>query len=338
MTSLLVFLDTDPEDRAMVQQRFPEALVPDHALTGDELIEYCKNAEVISAFIHTAFTDAILEQLPRLRLLCTRSVGYDHIDVAACERRGITVCNVPDYGSHVIAEHVFALLLSTLRHVREADARVEKGEFDYHGLRGISLHGKTMGIVGTGKIGRKVAKIAHGFGMKILAVDKCRTVELQDAFGVSYVNFDELLRESDIITLHAPSTKDTYHMISSQSLVQVKKDCILVNTARGDLIDSSALLEALKRGKIRYALLDVLEHEKNFQENKELIGHPNVVVTPHIAFYAEDSMRNMFEDCFTSIEEWQSGNTPHHVVQLHAVVCDLPGVSVPSNEVEKRDK
>jgi len=323
----IVFLDTDPEDRALVQVHFPQAYIAQQALQGDMLVEACKDAEIISTFIHTPFPATLLSQLPKLKLLCTRSVGYDHIDLATCTKQQITVCNVPDYGSHVIAEHVFALLLGTLRHIWEAEKRVESGEFDYHGLRGISLHGKTIGIVGTGKIGRKVAKIAHGFGMHILAVDVCRTLELEQELGVRYVSFDELLHQSDIITLHAPSMEDTYHMISTRALSLMKNDVVLVNTARGDLIDTAALLQSLQQGKLQYALLDVLEHEKNFQENKELIAHPRVVVTPHIAFYAEDSMRNMFEDCFTSIEEWQSGKTPAHSIQSHAIVCDLPGVS-----------
>lgn len=320
----IIFLQVDPEDRAKVLQRFPDAVI--HEGVPEDIAGVCADAEIVSVFLGAQFDAALLSKLPKLRLLCTRSVGFDHIDFEACGRQKITVCNVPDYGSHVIAEHVFALLLSTLRHIPEADKKVEAGKFDYHGLRGISLRGKTLGIVGTGKIGRKVAEIAHGFGMCILAVDQCRTVELQDVLGVRYVELPELLEKSDIITLHVPSLKETRHMIDAKALALMKDGVVLVNTARGDLIESGALLKALEKGKVRYALLDVLEHERNFAEHKELIGHPNVVVTPHIAFYSEESMTNMYEDCFQSIQEWQSGKLPAHIVSPFTVVCDLKGV------------
>ncbi|MDA1208718.1 MAG: NAD(P)-dependent oxidoreductase [bacterium] len=322
MINTIIFFEVDTEDEHSVTMQYPHACV----LAEEFSVERCKDAEVISVFVHSIITADILDQLPKLKCICTRSVGYNHIDLAACTKHGITVCNVPDYGSHVIAEHVFALLLGTLRHIHEADERVEKGEFDYHGLRGVSLRGKTIGIVGTGKIGRRAAQIAHGFGMKILAVDLCRVVELQDLLGVQYVELDELLQESDIITLHLPVIDATRHMINADAFSKMKDDAILVNTARGELIDSDALLAALNAGKLSHALLDVLEHEQDFEMNKELIVHPKVVVTPHIAFYAEESMTNMYEDCFASIEQWQCGEEPEHVVKPPTLVCDMKGV------------
>lgn len=324
----IVFLEVDAEDQKRIQEHFPEATIVANALSGKELIEACKDVEVISCFIHTHFSKDIIDHLPSLQLLCTRSVGYDHLDIAACAQRGITVCNVPDYGSHVIAEHVFALLLSTLRHIHEGEKRMEGGIFDYHGLRGMALRDKTIGIIGTGKIGRAVAQIAHGFGMHILATDQCRTLEIVEKFGVRYVTLDVLLSTCDIITLHIPGTKETAHIINASAFMQMKKGAILVNTARGSLIDSIALLDALKSGTIAYALLDVLEHEQNFEENKELIVHPNVVTTPHIAFYADDSMRNMYIDCFQSIDQWQEGDVPAHIIQSPTVVCDVPPLHI----------
>ena len=326
--SSLLFLDVDDSDKSLVRERFPHAVFADATLRDAELIAACKEAEVISCFLTTPFPRSIIEKQPKLKLLCTRSVGYDHIDLQACREKGIIVCNVPDYGSHVIAEHVFALLLSTLRHIHEGDERVERGAFDYHGLKGIALKGKTIGIVGTGKIGAKVAQIAHGFAMRLLATDVCRAKELEERLGLTYVPFKTLLRESDIITLHLPATKDTHHMINASAFAAMKNGVILVNTARGSLIDSSALLNALKSGKVAHALLDVLEHEQNFAENKELIRHPNVVTTPHVAFYADDSMRNMYLDSLLSIEQWKNGREPDHVIRTQAVVCDAPGVRV----------
>src|SRR3990167_4641811 len=150
------FLEVDSEDQSLVQKNFPGALIIDHPLEGDALVDACKNAEVLSFFIYSKLTKEVIEKLPKLKLLCTRSVGYNHIDLDACKEKGITVCNVPDYGSHVIAEHVFALLLSQLRHIQKADERVKKGEFNYHGPAGMSLRGKPVGILGPGNIGRKV--------------------------------------------------------------------------------------------------------------------------------------------------------------------------------------
>lgn len=323
----ITFLEVDPEDAALVKSIYPDALILKENLAAKGILEQCGDAEILSCFIYSKITKAELAKLPALKLLITRSVGFDHIDLDACRERKIVVCHVPDYGSHVIAEHVFALLLSTMRHIMEGDKRVEGGTFDYHGLKGMTLRGKTIGIVGTGKIGRRVTQAAHGFGMKIIAFDRCRTLELADLLGVEYVSLEDLLRLSDIITLHLPAIPEAEHMINDQAIARMKSGVILVNTARGSLIDSKALLKGLKSGKIRYALLDVLEHEKNFEENKELIAHPNVVTTPHIAFYADVSIASMFTDCFESIRQWQAGHIPDHVIKPTTKVCDLPGIT-----------
>lgn len=322
----ITFLEVDPEDSALVKSIYPDALILKETLAGNGVLERCKDAEILCCFIYSKITEAELAKLPKLKLLITRSVGFDHIDLEACGKRGIVVCHVPDYGSHVIAEHVFALLLSTMRHITEGERRVEGGTFDYHGLKGMTLRGKTIGIVGTGKTGRRVAQVAYGFGMRIIAVDRCRTLELTDLLGVTYVSLEQLLAESDIITLHLPAIPEAEHMINDAAIAQMKNGVILVNTARGSIIDSKALLKGLKNGKIRYALLDVLEHEKNFAENKELIDHPNVVTTPHVAFYADVSVASMYTDCFESIRQWQAGQVPEHVIHPTTKVCDLPGI------------
>lgn len=320
----ILFLEVDPEDAERIHQEFPAARILHKPLPENALVEACQHADIISTFISSQWSRAVVESLPRLRLLCTRSVGFNHIDLAACAQRGITVCNVPDYGSHVIAEHVFALLLSTFRHIHEGSTRVAQGLFDYHGLRGVALRGKTIGIVGTGKIGRRVASIARGFDMVLLGVDQCRTVDLEDLLGLHYITFDELLGKSDIISLHLPLTEETRHIIDARAFQGMKDGVILVNTARGELIDSVALLGALRTGKVGHALLDVLEHEQSFAENAELLQHPSVVATPHIAFYADDSMRNMYTDCFQSIREFTAGKMPEHIVKPPNIICDLP--------------
>lgn len=310
-----VFFDVDTEDLPLVQSRFPDAVFLPADASADEIVTACKDAEVVSTFITTKFPREILSRLPNLKLLCTRSVGFDHIDLDACGERGITVCNVPDYGSHVIAEHAFALLLSTLRHIQEGNRRVTSGVFDYRGLRGMTLQGKTLGIIGTGKIGKKVAEIAHGFGMRILAYDVYQDAGIVEKFGVKYVTRDELYAESDIISLHAPALPSTKGMINAEALSKMKDGVIIVNTARGALINSKDLIAALDGGKVKHALLDVLEHESAMEEDSALVKHPKVITTPHIAFYADDSMRNMYNDCFESIAQWQKGEKPLHVVE-----------------------
>ena len=322
----ILFLEVDPQDHPLIRAEFPDAEIHSEALEGDALLKAAKGKKAISCFIYSRFTSEVIAKLPDLKLLCTRSVGFNHIDLTACKERGIEVCNVPDYGSHVIAEHVFALLLTALRHVTEAGRQVKAGDFDYHGLRGMALMGKTIGIVGTGKIGASVARIARGFGMKILAVDVCRVLELESHFGVQYTDLPTLLSQSDIITLHVPALPDTVHMINDQSIALMKKGVIVVNTARGELIDSTALLKALKSGQVAKALLDVLEHEKDFTLNRELIEHEHVIVTPHIAFYADDSMQRMYHDAFQSIQEWRRGAPLQHKVSPQKIVCGLPGV------------
>jgi D-lactate dehydrogenase len=312
--SSIVFFDVDPKDQPTVLASVPGVSFQPWDLSPEAIIEACKDAEVISVFITTAFPRSILEKLPNLKLLCTRSVGFDHLDLAYCKERGITVCNVPDYGSHVIAEHVFALLLSTLRHIVIGTERVRQGIFDYRGLRGMALRDKTLGIIGTGKIGKKVAEIAHGFGMRIIAQDVYKNAEIVEKYGVTYVERDVLLAESDIITLHAPALVETRHMINRASIVAMKDGVILVNTARGSLIDSEALLAALESGKVAYALLDVLEHESSIAADKQLVHHPHVVTTPHIAFYADDSVRTMYADSLESIAQYMRGEKPAHMV------------------------
>lgn len=322
-----VFLEVDAEDDASILARFPDAEIHHGLLNGNDLIDACKDAEIVCCFIYSQFTREIIGKLSNLKLICTRSVGVNHIDLAACEERGIVVCHVPDYGSHVVAEHAFALLLSALRQIGTANVKVRKGQFDYHGLKGMSLFGKTIGIVGTGKIGSRTAKIAHGFGMKILATDVCRNEQLESMYGVRYTDLKTLLSQSDIISLHIPADEKTIHIIDAAALQSMKDGVVLINTARGELIDSVALLQALQSGKVKYALLDVLEHEKEFVPNKDLISHERVIVTPHIAFYADDSVKRMYDDAFTSIDEWQAGMTPHHVMKFEKIVCDLPAVS-----------
>lgn len=323
----IAFCEVDSGDRQAIVDRYRDSLILEGVITDENNLEQCSEINVLCCFIYSKIGKAELDAMPDLQIICTRSVGFDHIDMEECAKRNITVCNVPDYGSHVIAEHVFALLLSASRHIAEADKRVEEGNFDYRGLRGIALKGKTIGVVGTGKIGRRVCKIAHGFGMRILAFDRCRTLELEETLGVHYVTLQEILTQSDVLTLHMPATDETEHMINETTINQMKDTAILINTARGTLIHTSALVDGLHNGKFSHVLLDVLEHEQNFEENKALIEHEKVLTTPHIAFFADDSMESMYEDCFLSIDQFSRNQVPERTVSVPMIVCDMEGLT-----------
>jgi D-lactate dehydrogenase len=308
----IVFLEVEPVDNPRVLSICPDAQIDSGILTEEEIAQKYPEVEVLCTFIYTKISENLLSRLPNLKLIITRSVGYNHVDVKAAESRGIYVCNVPDYGSHVIAEHVFALLLSQLRHVREADEKVEGNNFDFHGLRGDSLKGKTLGVLGTGKIGRQVARIASlGFLMNVIAYDKFQSEDLASELHFKYVETpEEIWEKSDIISLHLPLFPDTVHLIDKKSIAQMKNGVVIVNTARGELIDTAALIEGLESKKISYASLDVLEDEKNTENqelNKKLIALPQVITTPHIAFYSNDAVQKMYESAGRSISRYLNG-------------------------------
>lgn len=307
----IFFLEVEPEDKDLIRKKFPQANIIPKVLSEKEIIRHCKEAEVLCVFIYSQITRKVIDNLPKLKLIITRSVGYDHIDLKAAKERNIIVCNVPDYGSHVIAEHVFALLLSGLRHVEEGDNRVERSKkFDFSGLRGMALKGKTLGVVGTGKIGKNVARIGSlGFQMKVIASDPFPDQKTAKENKLEYVTLKNLLKNSDIISLHCPSLASTRHLINKKTISTMKDGVVIVNTSRGDVIKTEDLVKAIKSKKISYAFLDVLEHESNIKSNKELIDFPNVITTPHIAFYADDSMGKMYSESFNTIKDFLDKKT-----------------------------
>ena len=272
----------------------------------DDLFEKYKNAEILCTFIYSQVTQKVIENMPNLKMIITRSVGYDHIDLVECHNKKIPVCNVPDYGSHVIAEHVFAMLLSSLRCIEEASDRTKMCDFNFSGLRGMSLKGKTLGIIGTGKIGKKVARIGSmGFLMDVIAYSRHKDTDAALSSHFKYVDsVKEIWEKSDIISLHIPANKEGYHIINKESIAQMKDGVVLVNTARGALIDTAALIEAVKSKKISHAVLDVIENEKHISDFPELQTMSEILITPHIAFYADDSMKTMYSEAFTSIKNF----------------------------------
>ncbi len=295
--------------------------------------EHYAAAEIISTFIYSELGPDVLGRLPALRMIATRSTGYDHIDLTYCEERGISVCNVPTYGENTVAEHVFVLLLAISHRLLEAVEKAHRGPFSPEGLQGFDLQGKTLGVVGTGSIGRHVIRIAKGFGMEVLAFDVKPDTGLAQTLGFRYTNFDHVLGGAEIITLHAPATPDTYNMLSDTEFARMKDGVVIINTARGSLIDSRALIQALRSGKVAGAGLDVLPDEPLIREEAELIcgiycdqhdlrdlvaSHvllrmPNVVITPHSAFNTREAVARIAETTVANIDAFIEGH-PQNVV------------------------
>lgn len=301
----IVFFEAQPWEEDFLRQR----------LEGHELVFYREplkaehasslaDCDALSVFIYSKVDAEVLSQAPELKLVNTRSTGFDHIDVDVCKARGIVVTNVPHYGENTIAEYTFALLLSLMRHIHLAHERTKQRDFSFHDLEGSDLHGKILGVIGAGNIGLHVIKIARGFGMHVLAYDVRQNVFLASTLGFEYVSLEKLLAESDIITLHAPALPETYHLLNHERFEKLKRGSVIVNTARGDLIDTAALVAALDAGIVRGAALDVLEGEKalkgtNGDEKslKELhaclLENPRVLLTPHMGFYSREALQRI---------------------------------------------
>jgi D-lactate dehydrogenase len=303
MATKIYFFEVEPNEKPIILKRYPQAICFEKPFSA-ELVKRCADAEILCGFIHSDFSGENLRKLPKLKLLITRSAGFDHINLKAARKLEIEVCNVADYGSHVVAEHTFALLLAATRNIVGGNKRAKSCNFCYQGLCGEALKGKTLGVVGTGKIGSQVCKIASlGFGMRVIAFDKYPDLKIAKHNGFKYVkSLAQIWKNSDIITLHTPLTEETHHLVNAKTIAQMKSGMILVNTARGGLIDTPALVKAVKTGKFHKVALDVIENEKNPKQSKALLNLPNIVATPHIAFYADDSKRNMYCAAFESIE------------------------------------
>jgi D-lactate dehydrogenase len=292
------------------------------------------DAEAIATFVNSKLSPEVLAHFPSLRLIATRSTGYDHIDLDYCREHGITVCNVPDYGDTTVAEHAFALLLALDRHLIPAVERTRRGDFSQGGLRGLDLRGKTLGVIGTGRIGRRAIEIAKGFGMEVLAFDMRPDDTAAQVLGFRYGDLMDVLGRSDVVTLHVPATPQTHHLIGDRELAAMKDGVILINTARGSIIDVSALVRALADRKVGAAGLDVLPEEPLLRDEAEifrgerqdtnaelrallashvLLRFPNVIVTPHIAYDTEDALRRILDTSIANIRAFAQGR-PQNVV------------------------
>lgn len=256
-------------------------------------------------------TKEVFDQLPELKLIVTRSVGYDHINLDEARRRGIPVCHIPDYGAHMIAEQAFGLLLAVARNIVRGNERYKvEHRFSDQGFQGIELFGKTLGVIGTGRIGMHCIQIARGFGMRVIAYDLNENEQAAEDLGFTYQPLETLLAESDFVSLNVTLTESTYHLINAERLGQMKKGAILVNTARGAVVDTQALREALNSGHILGAGLDVLEDERDVYHD---FGDLNVVVTPHLGWYTDGAVNRILSITFDILKSFQEGEVINRV-------------------------
>lgn len=299
----------------------------------EKSINKVKDFDVIAIFIYSKINAKLLAKLKRVKLITTMSTGFEHVDLNSCKKKKITVCNVPSYGENTVAEHTFGLILTISKKLFDSIERTRKGDFRLEGLRGFDLKGKTLGILGTGKIGSHVARIAKGFEMEVIAYDVFPNKNLAKDFGFRYVLFNDVLKKSDVITLHTPLTRQTRHMINKKNIGLIKKGAVLINTARGELVETPALLEALNKGIISYAGLDVLEDECSIREEKELLSthfkkkcdlktllaehvllqQKNVYITPHNAFNSTEALQRIMDVTIENIKYFLKGNAKNRV-------------------------
>jgi D-lactate dehydrogenase len=271
-----------------------------------------KETEVLCLFVSHQCKQTELDKLPNLKLVAARSTGFDYVDIPAVRARGAEVVYVPSYGESTVAEFAFALMLALSRKICEANNQIEEtGSFSQVSLRGFDLKGKTLGVIGTGRIGMHMVKMAQGFEMNIIAYDPFP----KDNVDFKYVSLDELLSTSDVITLHAPLTEETKHLINSENVYKIKKGAYIVNTARGALIETTALVKALEEGIIAGAGLDVLEEENPdfIAHNQYLVKHPSVIVTPHIAYNSEEAVQRILDTTIDNILSFAKGETKNRV-------------------------
>lgn len=287
--------------------------------------------DILAVFVESPVDKKIIASLPRLKMIAAMSTGYDHIDIAAAKARHIPVCNVPTYGENTVAEHAMALLLGLTRKLFPSVKRVKEGVYDFHGLRGTDLAGKTIGVIGTGHIGAHLIKMAKGFDMNIIAYDPYPRPELAKELGFAYTTLDKLLAQSDFVSLHVPLVKDTYHLINKTNIKKIKKGAYIINTARGGLIDPEAIMWALQKNQIAGAGLDVLEDEGLIQNQERLIGgctecqlktnlmnnliidHPNTIITPHNAFNSIEALCRIVDTTVANIRSFAKDETTNDV-------------------------
>lgn len=312
---------------------FEESL---NEITVENLPEHLKKeATVVSVFITSSINDAVLSNFPNLKILSTRSTGYDHIRLEDCKNKNIKVLNVENYGSKAVVQYTFGLMINLIRKIFIAQRDVRAYKFEYHNYVGRELDKLTLGVIGTGAIGAEVCKVANAFGMNILAIDEQENSEIIEKYNVKYTDKTTLLKNSDIITLHVPLTEDTRETITRKEFAIMKSTAFLINTSRGELVNTEDLYDAIITENLAGAGLDVIECEsiafseknitakiKKANQNciekvvltRKLAQLDNVIVTPHVAYSTQDSIERILKTSFESIKDCMQGGHTNQVI------------------------
>ncbi len=320
----IIFYDIKEYERTFFEQNLIDKVnmeFNEHELFPETELSYQEeNAQIISVFTASRLTKETLRKFKNLKLILTRSVGYSHIDTDYCEENNILVVNTPHYGDYTVSEFTFGILLNLIRRICYGANELKLGDM-YPETFGVELFDKTIGIIGTGSIGSKSVKIAKGFSMNVICHDVYPNKEIEETYKVKYADIDTLCKLSDIILLHTPLTSNSYHLIDEAKIALMKEEAIIVNTARGELIDTEALYNALLDKRIRGAALDVLEFEdtisnkrpgenlnlKNLRTsliNNKLLNLDNVIVTPHIAYDTKEAVHRILDMTLTNLDKF----------------------------------
>lgn len=333
----IVYFDVAPDETDFLKQenegKYDYILTEKSLNSMETLPEEYKSAKIISCFTTSRIGRDVLKQFNNLQLIALRSVGFNHVDIDYCTERGIVVENTPNYGNKSVAEFAFGLMIDVCRKITKSYLDYKNMEINPQNLIGNELGGKNIGIIGLGAIGKEFAKLAHGFDMKILGFDLREDKAAKTQFNIEYTDFDTLLANSDFISLHTPLTKQNYHMFNEKSFKKMRNNAILINTARGELIETQALYNALTQKEIAGAGLDVLESEETISDpdylvdisrlnkcvlkdtilNTRLQQFENVIITPHIAYNTHEAVQRILQTTMKNINAFDSGKIQNNV-------------------------
>ena len=325
----LAFFDAKPYDKPAFDRYAADAGIKIkyyETKLNEDTVELATGADAVCVFVNDTVNREVIDRLYELgvKTVALRCAGFNNVDIKHAAGK-IRVVRVPAYSPYAVAEHAIALLLTSIRRIHKAYIRTRDFNFSLNGMTGFDLHGKTVGVIGTGRIGRVFIDICLGFGMKVLAYDKFPAEGLDNGDTVRYVTTEELFAKSDIISLHCPLTEETYHIINEQSLAACKRGVVLINTSRGALVDAEALLSAIKARQVGAACLDVYEEESDlfFEDNSghileddtlaRLISMPNVIVSSHQAFLTEEALSNIAETTVENLIQIENGTCENEV-------------------------
>jgi D-lactate dehydrogenase len=332
----LAFFDVDEKEQAILSKEFAGEKTFELRFNQKSLDKHtaciAKEAGGIGIFIQSKTTHEVLDHLPMVKVIATMSTGFDHIDLNACKARNITVCNVPSYGDNTVAEYAFSLILALARKLKQTLERMERGLFSRTGLMGMDIKGKTLGLVGTGRIGSHMARLGWAFGMKVIAYDVRSDVALKEKYGVQFMSLEEVLEQADIISLHVPYLPSTHHLINAERLRLLKPTALLINTSRGKVVDTKAVAAALREDRLGGVALDTFEGEdiwieeeflkrddlpaitlREAMESFSIMHSERAILTPHNAFNTREALERILITSAENLKAYFSGH-PQNVV------------------------